>query len=89
MPLPKVSNVKTFYDHDDLENKRKVKLITCTKKSCDDASWVQVSSLYLKWILISWAFVYPIFIMRKLNFDPENPQIRRQYFGGPNFRCAL
>ena len=31
VPLSKVSNVKTFYDFGDLENKVKVKIVTCSQ----------------------------------------------------------
>ena len=34
----KVPNVNTFYDHGDLENKVKVKLMSCNKRSCHNAS---------------------------------------------------
>ena len=38
-PASKVSNVKNFNDRDDLENKVKVKLMTCNIRSCH-AFWV-------------------------------------------------
>ena len=47
--LSNVSDVKTFYDPRDHENMVKVQLMTWNKMSTDNASWVQVSSLYLKW----------------------------------------
>ena len=39
---------ETFCDLGDLENKIKVKLLTCKKRYYNCASWVEVSSLYLK-----------------------------------------
>ena len=42
VPLWKVSNAKTFFDRGDLENKAKVKLMTCNKSSFHCASWVWI-----------------------------------------------
>ena len=38
VPPSRVPNIKTFYDPVDLENKVKVKLMTCSKRSCHYAS---------------------------------------------------
>ena len=40
VPTAKVQNMKTFYDPGELENKIKVKLMTCNKGSCHYASYV-------------------------------------------------
>ena len=73
--LTKFSNLKTFYDHGDLKNKVKVNLMTCNKRFCHYASWVEVSSLYLKRLLHDlWAFVYQISYNGKIKlyYFPHN-----------------
>ena len=64
-----LSDMKTFHDRGDLENKVKVQLMAHNKRSCLNASWVLVSSLYLKWILIYGLFVYPIGYNGKIELD--------------------
>ena len=47
----------------------KVNLMTYNKNSYHDASWVEVSSLYLKWILGYGHLSISLISMGKLNFD--------------------
>ena len=61
----KVPNVKIFYDPRDLENTVKVKLMTYNKRSCHYASWVKISSLYFKWLLIYGHLTTPLVIIGK------------------------
>ena len=69
MTPPKVQKVTIFYDGDDLENKDKVKFMTCNKRSCHYASKVLISSLYLKQIFTDlWTFVCPIGYNGKIQF---------------------
>ena len=66
------ANFKSFkfenYDCGDLENKVKVKLFTCNKRSCHYASrGVELSLLYLKTLLICGHFLIALVIMGKTN----------------------
>ena len=54
---------ETFCVKGDLENMVKVKLIKCNEMSSDNASWVQVSSLHMKWLLICGHLSIPLVIM--------------------------
>ena len=69
MSLSNVSNGKTYFDHSDLENILKIKLMTRNERSCNYESWVEVSSLYLKWLLVDGHLsillvIIPLFLLK-------------------------
>ena len=69
MPPSKVPNVKTLYDCGDLENKVKVKLTTCQKRSCQKVLGVNIKSL-LKMVTDKLTSVCPVGYNRKIELWP-------------------
>ena len=63
-------NEKIFYDHGDLENKVKVKLMTCNKRCCHRASWVQISQSLPQMMTDLWTFDHPIGYNGKIQLSP-------------------
>ena len=70
MPPSKVPNVKTFFDPGDLENKLKVTLLTCNKKTCH-LCILRVNTKSLPQMVTNlWTFVYHIGHTGKIELLP-------------------